>query len=170
MLIHRPIVANRGIPVNGVWRLRGPPPGPRRFGPAPMAGAGYGGFMALVRVTGLDHIVLVSSDVERALRFWCDDLGLAPERVDEWRRGEVPFPSVRIDPATIVDIFPGEPSGQNLEHLCLTIDPVDLQALADSGRFQVVRGPIDHLFGAQGYATSLYVADPDGNTVELRSY
>jgi catechol-2,3-dioxygenase len=28
----------------------------------------------------------------------------------------------------------------------------------------------DHLFGAQGYASSVYVKDPDGNTVELRAY
>ena len=32
-------------------------------------------------------------------------LGLEPERVDEWRRGEVLFPSVRITPTTIIDLF-----------------------------------------------------------------
>jgi catechol 2,3-dioxygenase-like lactoylglutathione lyase family enzyme len=123
-----------------------------------------------VRVTGLDHIVLISADVERALRFWCGQLGLEGVRVEAWRQGEVPFPSVRISPTTIIDLFPGQPSGQNLEHVCLTIEPTNLQALADSDEFTVVRGPIEHLFGAQGYATSLYVADPDGTTVELRSY
>ena len=59
---------------------------------------------------------------------------------------------------------------QRLDHFCITIEPTDLQALADSGRVEVVRGPQDQLFGAQGYATSLYIADPDGVTVELRSY
>lgn len=128
---------------------------------------------AQVKVTGLDHIVLISADVERSLEFYCGQLGLAPVRLEEWRRGEVPFPSVRIDPATIIDLFPGpaaQPAGQNLDHLCLVIEPIDLAALAASGQVSVVRGPTDHLFGAQGYATSLYVADPDGNTVELRSY
>ncbi len=119
---------------------------------------------------GLDHVVLVCADVERSLRFYCGQLGLAGVRLEEWRHGEVPFPSVRIDQATIIDLFPGQPTGQNVEHLCLTIEPVDLTSLAASGAFEVVRGPIGHLFGAQGYATSLYVADPDGNTVELRSY
>jgi catechol 2,3-dioxygenase-like lactoylglutathione lyase family enzyme len=114
--------------------------------------------------------VLVTADAERALRFYCDTLGLAGVRVEEWRRGEAPFPSVRIDPATIIDLFPGEPSGTNIDHLCLTVEPVDLDVLAASGNVQVVSGPTDHLFGAQGYATSLYLADPDGNTVELRSY
>lgn len=128
----------------------------------------------VLRVTGLDHIVLVCADVDRSLRWYCEVLGLAPVRVDEWRRGETFFPSVRLDAATIIDLFPGDPPAvgapRNLEHFCLVVDPVDLHALVASGRFDVVSGPSDGLFGAQGYATSLYVRDPDGNTVELRSY
>lgn len=124
----------------------------------------------VVKVTGLDHLVLVTADVERSLDFYCATLGLAGDRVDEWRRGEVPFPSVRIDASTIIDLFPGEVTGQNLDHLCVTIEPTDLEALAASDRVDVDRGPLDHLFGAQGYARSLYINDPDGNVVELRSY
>ena len=45
------------------------------------------------------------ADVERSLAFYCDTLGLEGERVEEWRRKEVPFPSVRITPTTIVDLF-----------------------------------------------------------------
>lgn len=127
-----------------------------------------------VTVTGLDHLVLTTADIDRSLAFYCGTLGLAGDRVDEWRRGEVPFPSVRIDATTIIDLFgadaPSVDGVANLDHFCVTIEPTDLQALADSGRVEVVRGPQDGLFGAQGYATSLYIADPDGNTVELRSY
>jgi catechol 2,3-dioxygenase-like lactoylglutathione lyase family enzyme len=124
----------------------------------------------VVVVTGLDHVVLTVADVERSLGFYLDTLGLAGVRVEEWRRGEVPFPSVRIDATTIIDLFPGDASGSSLDHLCLTVEPVDLAALAASGQVEVVRGPTDGLFGAQGFATSLYLADPDGNTVELRNY
>ncbi|MGF1595580.1 MAG: VOC family protein [Acidimicrobiales bacterium] len=133
----------------------------------------------VVRVTGLDHLVLRCGDLERSLAFYCNTLGLSGDRVDEWRRGEVPFPSVRIDATTIIDLFPRGEAGardpfdggaRNLDHFCVTIEPTDLDALAASGDVEVVRGPEGHLFGAQGYATSLYVADPDGNTVELRSY
>jgi catechol 2,3-dioxygenase-like lactoylglutathione lyase family enzyme len=123
-----------------------------------------------VRVTGLDHIVLISVDVERALAFYVGVLGLDGVRVDEWRRGEVPFPSVRVTATTIIDLFPGERTGLNLEHFCLTVEPADLDQLASGGVFEVASGPTDGLFGAQGHARSLYVRDPDGNTVELRSY
>jgi len=128
----------------------------------------------MVRVTGLDHIVLRVADVERSLAWYQGRLGLVGERVDEWRRGDAPFPSLRIDPSTLIDLLAGAPSGDNLDHLCLVLDPgggVDLDALAASGDFDVVGdGPIDGLFGARGYARSLYVRDPDGTVVELRSY
>jgi catechol 2,3-dioxygenase-like lactoylglutathione lyase family enzyme len=123
--------------------------------------------VAAVRVTGFDHIVLRVADVEVSLAFYCDELGLKGERVDEWRRGEVLFPSVRIDPTTVIDLFAATRDGQNLDHFCLVIEPTDLDALA--ARFPgAVRA--DGLFGAQGFASSVYLQDPDGNTIELRSY
>ncbi len=103
--------------------------------------------MALVKTIGLDHVVLRCADIETSLRFYVDQLGLEPERVDEWRRGEVLFPSVRITAATIIDLF-GEPGdGTNVDHLCLEIEPADLDVLADAFPGSH-RG--DLLFGAQG--------------------
>ena len=123
--------------------------------------------MPAVRVTGFDHIVLRVADVEASIAFYCDDLGLEAERLDEWRRGEVLFPSVRIDATTLIDVFAADRDGVNLDHFCLVIEPTDLDALA--ARFPgAVKA--DGLFGAQGYASSVYLQDPDGNTIELRSY
>ena len=125
----------------------------------------------MVHVTGLDHIVLNCTDVERSLAWYLDRLGLRPVRVDAWRSGEAPFPSVRIDGHTIIDLLASDRSGVNVDHLCLVIDRTDLGELAASGDFDVIGdGPIEGLFGAQGTATSLYVRDPDANTVELRCY
>jgi catechol 2,3-dioxygenase-like lactoylglutathione lyase family enzyme len=123
----------------------------------------------MVRVQGFGHVVLTVADVERSLAWYVDELGLEPLRVDEWRRGEVLFPSVRVTPETIIDLFKGERSGVNLDHLCLVVEPTDLEAVRASGRFDVVDGPARR-WGAQGDGTSLYVRDPDGNVVELRHY
>jgi catechol 2,3-dioxygenase-like lactoylglutathione lyase family enzyme len=122
-----------------------------------------------INVTGLDHIVLNVSDVERSLRFYTEALGLEPVRVDEWRRGAAPFPSVRVDGGTIIDLLATPRTGQNTDHFCLVVEPVDLAAVAATGAFEVVDGPGPR-FGARGVGTSLYVRDPDGNTVELRYY
>jgi catechol 2,3-dioxygenase-like lactoylglutathione lyase family enzyme len=122
-----------------------------------------------VRVTGFDHHVLVVSDVERSLAWYCGELGLEGERVEEWRRGDAPFPSVRIDATTIIDLLAGERGEQNMDHFCLVVAPTDLATLAASGRFDVMGGPA-RLFGAQGRGEGIYVRDPDGNVVELRHY
>jgi catechol 2,3-dioxygenase-like lactoylglutathione lyase family enzyme len=123
----------------------------------------------MVKAVGLDHVVLNVADVERSLAWYCDELGLSAERVDEWRRGEVLFPSVRIDETTIIDLLRTDRTGQNVDHVCLVVEPTDLDALAASGRFDVTAGPA-RLFGARGEGVGLYVRDPDGNVVELRHY
>ena len=130
----------------------------------------------MIRVTALDHIVLNVADVERSLAFYQGCLGLQPERLDAWRKGEVRFPSVRIDESTIVDLFKSdEPSAAqrtNLAHFCLVTDAADMAAVVEElGRagVEVERGPID-AWGARGQACSIYFRDPDGNQIELRSY
>jgi catechol 2,3-dioxygenase-like lactoylglutathione lyase family enzyme len=121
------------------------------------------------RVTDLDHIVLTCRDVEATLAWYCGELGLEPVRADEWRRGEAPFVSVRVNAVTIIDLIPGDAADGRLDHLCLVVEPTDLGALAASGRFAVVDGPVPR-YGARGTGTSLYVRDPDGTVVELRHY
>ena len=123
----------------------------------------------MFNVIGMDHIVLVVSDVERSLDWYMGELGLEGDRVEQWRAGELLFPSVRVDESTIIDLLVGERGETNVDHLCLVIEPTDLAAVAASGRFDVVDGP-DTRYGARGDGTSLYVRDPDGNVVELRHY
>ena len=122
-----------------------------------------------MKVRGVDHYVLVVPDVEAVIAWYRDELGLAPERLDEWRRGEVLFASLRITDTTLIDVFQGDRSGTNVDHVALVVDGVDLDELAASGRFEVDMGPAD-LWGAQGTGRGLYIRDPAGNRVELRTY
>lgn len=122
-----------------------------------------------ITVTAFDHIVLACPDVERTLAWYQDVLGLPPVRVEEWRAGRAPFPSVRISADSIIDLIPGTPESGRLNHFCLVIEPTDLTALVASGRFDVVEGPVTR-YGARGNGTSVYVRDPDGTVVELRHY
>lgn len=124
----------------------------------------------MVNVTGLDHIVLMVADVEASLAFYCDKLGLEGERLEQWRAGEVFFPSVRINEHIIIDLFAGERWGTNLDHFALAVTPdTDLRAIAESEDFEVITSPVPR-WGARGDGLSLYLRDPDGNTVELKQY
>ena len=61
------------------------------------------------------------------------------------------------------------PEGRNMDHFCLTIEPFDEAALrahlADHG---IAAGAVKKRYGAEGEGPSLYITDPDGNTVELK--
>lgn len=122
-----------------------------------------------MKVKGFDHLVLNVSDIERALEFYCGPLGLAGERVEEWRAGKVGFPSVRVTPDTVIDLMDRPRGESNVDHICLVVEPLEWQDVIDSGEFTVLEGPVPR-WGARGKATSIYVADPEGNTVELRWY
>ncbi len=123
----------------------------------------------MVKAIGLDHIVLKVADVERSLTWYTSELGLEGERVEEWRARDAPFPSVRVDATTVIDLVHAERTGENIDHVCLVVDPDDRDTIVASGRLEVLEGPVPR-WGAQGWATSVYVRDPDGNVIELRHY
>ena len=125
-----------------------------------------------VRATGIDHLVVICSDVEATLRWWQHELGLEPLRLDAWRAGAAPFPSLRVNGTSIVDFVEGTRSGVNVAHVALTVDvgATELAALADERAWDVVT-PLDrHLYGAGGVGAGIYIRDPEGNVIELRTY
>lgn len=119
----------------------------------------------------LDHLVLVVADVERTLDWYGRHAGLAVEGADEWRRGELPFPSLRVDAQTILDVIPGyavDEKRGHLDHICFVVSPEDLAELAAHPQLEIVdKGPRS---GARGIGESIYVRDPDDLLVEFRSY
>ncbi|MPY30067.1 VOC family virulence protein [Streptomyces adustus] len=125
--------------------------------------------MPSLRVKAFDHLVLNVADVERSLSFYTGLLGLEAVRVDEWRQAQAPFPSVRITPETIIDLVAGTRGSANVDHICLTVDPLDWDEFIASAPCTVLEGPVPR-FGARGTATSVYIQDPDGNGIELRWY
>jgi catechol 2,3-dioxygenase-like lactoylglutathione lyase family enzyme len=126
-----------------------------------------------VKVRNMDHIAINVRDVDASLRFYSDVLGLESLRVAEYRRGEVPFVSVRVSQETIIDLFakPSVGSGDNADHFCLMIDEPDMKGLSKDLKARGVEVAQDVIrrWGAQGMGLSIYVKDPDGNTVELKS-
>ena len=133
--------------------------------------------MGGLRIREMDHIVLNVADIERALTFYVDVLGLSGERVEQFRKGEVGFPSVRINDDTIIDLMRltgerADAASRNLNHFCLVAEETDLAALSASLKdrgVHVVTEPVSR-WGAHGRATSIYIQDPDENEVEIRCY
>ncbi len=132
----------------------------------------------LVKINQMDHIVLRTRDVEESLRFYTEVLGLQPERVEQWRGGEVRFPSARLNADTIIDFFASDnipetrDAPRNQDHFCMVIDYTDMEDLKarfESLGVEIQAGP-GKRWGSHGDGISLYIYDPDNNVVELRHY
>jgi catechol 2,3-dioxygenase-like lactoylglutathione lyase family enzyme len=53
----------------------------------------------------IDHVVLWVEDPKRALEFYVDAIGLEAVRAQDFEDGRAPFPSVRVNDATIIDLM-----------------------------------------------------------------
>ena len=128
------------------------------------------------QVLGLDHVVLRVRDIERALAFYRDVLGCALERSLE----ELGLYQLRAG-SSLIDLVPVEgelgrmggappgPDGRNVDHIALRIEPFDPEALRTHLQAHgITMGEVARRYGAEGQGPSIYIEDPDGNTVELK--
>ena len=119
-----------------------------------------------MQIRGIDHVVLRVRDIDVMRRFYCDVLGA--EHV-AWR------PALRLSHlragSCMIDLVvsDGRREGCNMDHFCLRIEPFDAAAiLAHLRRHGVALGEVRQRFGAEGNGISIYLTDPEGNTVELK--
>jgi catechol 2,3-dioxygenase-like lactoylglutathione lyase family enzyme len=128
----------------------------------------------------MDHIVLNVENEEEMIVFYSEILMMPAERLGDYRAGAAPFPSVRLNRDTIIDLFPkrmwqqndGGRHGRNLNHFCIVLEKAPWEALlARLQRLGIVieEGPVPR-WGAHGTGTSFYVRDPDRNLIEARFY
>lgn len=129
----------------------------------------------------LDHIVLNVADMEAMLAFYTQTLELAPARLPEYRAGQVPFPSVRLNADSIIDLFPralwpeaalATAGHRHLNHFCLTLERPAWEALRqrlEAAGVVVEEGPVPR-WGAHGRGISVYFRDPEHNRIEARYY
>ena len=123
------------------------------------------------RFNGIDHVVLKVTDIAATTAFYQSVLGLRVERIFE----KLGLHQVRCG-SNLIDLLamaPGEtlppPANRGIEHLCLSIEAnLDdlLQSLAQM-HVPVIRGPME-VYGAKGFGSSIYIADPDGYEIELK--
>ena len=120
-----------------------------------------------LRVKGLDHVVLRVADIDRAIAFYEEVLGLHVER----RLEEIGLVQLRAG-AAMIDLVPrseDEDEGRNMDHFAVQIERMDVPALtAHLQRHGIDPGEVRRRYGAEGYGPSIYITDPDGNTVELK--
>ncbi|GIK97465.1 MAG: lactoylglutathione lyase [Alphaproteobacteria bacterium] len=133
-----------------------------------------------IAVREIDHLVLRVRDEPRMTRFYQEVLGCRVER----RQDGIGLVQLRAG-RSLIDLVPvdgklgraggaaPEPDlaagGRNLDHLCLRVDPFDEAAIrAHLAAHGVAAGETASRYGAEGEGPSIYLDDPEGNTVELK--
>ncbi len=131
-----------------------------------------------IDVVDLDHVAIEVTDLERALSFYHDLLGMPIRDRDRYDAGEVPYVAV-VAGGRHLHLVPTDTDEIDVggDHVCLLLrsDEIDsreeLETLLETLRerdIEVEEGEPYRRYGAYGRAWAAYVRDPDGRRVELK--
>jgi len=135
----------------------------------------------------IDHVVLWVDDPSSTAEFYQRVVGLTAVRLEAFRAGAAPFPSLRVNDESIIDLMArgaapavdamvgntGPGSGHPVNHVCLALTRADFESLLSRlHQHGVAVSPfMERSSGARGEAPrAFYFRDPDGNTIEARYY
>ena len=130
----------------------------------------------MLKLQGIDHLVLRVIDLDAMVRFYLDVLGCSVER----RQDEIGLVQLRAG-HSLIDLVPVDgklgrmggaapgAEGRNMDHFCLRVEPFDGDAIrAHLTAHGVEGGKTERRYGAEGEGPSIYLSDPEGNVVELK--
>jgi len=132
----------------------------------------------MIEIAGIDHIVLRTTRLELMLGFYTGVLGCVVERqtpvdvgLTMLRAGSAMIDLVTVD-SSLGRAGGDAPTnkGNNLDHFCLQVNAVSEGELTAHLQAHGIEVPeFAERYGAQGQHRTVYISDPDGNTVELVS-
>lgn len=132
----------------------------------------------MIKILAIDHIVIRTEKPQTMIDFYINLLGCTLERdlgaefgLTQLRAGNALIDIVAVDGVLGKRGGPApKPTGNNMDHFCLQIEPVDETILLEYLKTHRIRaGEFTNRYGAEGFGRSIYIADPDGNTIELKS-
>lgn len=130
----------------------------------------------MIKIREIDHVVLRVINLDAMKRFYTGALGCTVE----CRQDEIGLVQLRAG-RSLVDLIPVDSKlgrmggdapgagGRNVDHICFRVEPFDEAAINDHlTTFGVKVGNVESRNGAEGVGPSIYITDPEGNTVELK--
>lgn len=130
----------------------------------------------MITIRDIDHLVLRVADLKAMIGFYTQALGCTVEV----SRDDIGLYQLRAG-RSLVDLVPVDgklgkaggaapgKEGRNLDHVCFRVEPFDEKAIRRHlESFGVAVGEVATRNGAEGEGPSIYISDPEGNTVELK--
>ena len=129
-----------------------------------------------INISQIDHVVIRVNDLENMIAWYRDVLGCNLERgPGDYRLAQLRAGSSLVD---LVDANGplGKQAGDlpdrnapNMDHLCFQVVPWDTDVIqAQLSWHDVEFGDVGNRYGASGMGPSIYLKDPEGNTIELK--
>ena len=122
------------------------------------------------QVCRIDHVVIRAVDADALVRFYKDVLGCHIEHtldfgLTQLRAGE-----------SLIDIIATDSNDtetgagfRNMDHFCLRVEPFDAERIRQHlTQHGIEASEVRVVYGAEGFGPSIYLDDPDGNTIELK--
>ena len=131
----------------------------------------------MLEVLAIDHIVLRTTKLKEMLDFYINILNCTIERETPLETGltQLRAGSALIDLVVVNSrlgaVGGGAPSKteRNVDHFCLQIKSVPEQGIINYLQKNGIEvGEFESRYGAQGEGNSIYIKDPEENSVELR--
>ncbi len=129
------------------------------------------------QMTHLDHVVLRARDSAGLVDFYRRVLGCPVERevaelgLIQLRAGRALIDIVAADGqlGRMGGTAPSAEDGHNLDHFCLRVEPFEPERItAHLARHGVTASEVRRVYGAEGMGPSIYLQDPEGNTIEIK--
>lgn len=130
----------------------------------------------MIHIRHIDHVVLRVSSLDAMIDFYISVLGCSVER----RQDAIGLVQLRAGNC-LVDLVPVDgklgreggaaprAEGRNMDHVCFRVEPFDATAIhRHLAAHAVEAGPVESRYGAEGEGPSIYLKDPEGNTIELK--
>ncbi len=129
-----------------------------------------------INIKLIDHVVIRVKNLEQMVDFYCDVLGCRVEQgPGEMRLAQLRAGNSLIDILDVAGPLGGKagrapnPDARNMDHFCVQVEPWDADAIiVHLKKHGVEVGEVVTRYGALGNGPSLYINDPEGNTVELK--
>ena len=129
----------------------------------------------MITIQAIDHVVLRVVDLNRTASFYIDVLGARWEK----KQTHIGLYQLRVGTA-LIDLLPVDEKlgamggaapgkeGRNVDHVCYRVLPWDGEAILAHLAKHGISGEIVSRYGAEGDGPSIYLADPEGNNLELK--
>lgn len=130
----------------------------------------------MITIRDIDHVVFRVVDLEMMTRFYVEVLGARFEK----NQADIGLYQLRIGNA-LIDLVPVDGKlgraggaapgveGRNVDHVCFRVLPWDEAGIRSHlAAHGIADVEIVSRYGAEGEGPSIYLADPEGNMLELK--